>query len=370
MSDDRLITVAIHTYEKALMLKKTLEHEGIFVTLQNVNLSQPVISPGVRIRIKEQDLALALRIIENIDIFNIDNNSNQSHTILVPIDFTDYSINICPIAFKLAQIHKSTITFIHSFIDPYVNGKIQLSDSYTYDTVDGDNRNMLEMQANEKMSVFLENIKKQIKLGQIPPIKYSYKIVEGVPEEVINEYAKEIQPLLIVMGVRNAKRRERELIGSVSAEVLDSCRFTTLTIPDTINSEYIYNELKHVIFISSLSQDDILALDVLLRLFNNKNLKITITHISEKKLNEKYLTETLLSLKKYCENHYSSCLFDIAILSGETILDDIKKIDKNNHIDVLSLANKKKNIFARLFNPSLAHRILFNTDVPMVVVPI
>ena len=67
--DDRLITIAIHTYERALELKSLLESEGIEAVLQNVNLSSPIISSGVRVRIKEHDLPAALRIIENREIF-------------------------------------------------------------------------------------------------------------------------------------------------------------------------------------------------------------------------------------------------------------------------------------------------------------
>ena len=47
MKKDRLITLAIHTYPKALILKGVLESQGIAVVIQNVNLLKPVISPGV-----------------------------------------------------------------------------------------------------------------------------------------------------------------------------------------------------------------------------------------------------------------------------------------------------------------------------------
>ena len=50
MKKDRLITLAIHTYPKALILKGVLESQGIAVVIQNVNLLKPVISPGVRVR--------------------------------------------------------------------------------------------------------------------------------------------------------------------------------------------------------------------------------------------------------------------------------------------------------------------------------
>ncbi len=63
--EDKLITLAIHTYEKAQILKTLLETEGIDVYIHNVNQIQPVVSAGVRVRIKESDLPHALRIIED-----------------------------------------------------------------------------------------------------------------------------------------------------------------------------------------------------------------------------------------------------------------------------------------------------------------
>ncbi len=62
--EEKLITLAIHTFEKAQMLKMILESEGIEVYIHNVNQIQPVISAGVRVRIKESDLPRALQVIE------------------------------------------------------------------------------------------------------------------------------------------------------------------------------------------------------------------------------------------------------------------------------------------------------------------
>ena len=54
--EDKLVTLAILTYSKAQILKSVLESEGIESYIHNVNLIQPVISSGVRVRIKESDL--------------------------------------------------------------------------------------------------------------------------------------------------------------------------------------------------------------------------------------------------------------------------------------------------------------------------
>ena len=63
--EKQLVTLAIHTYEKAQILKTLLEAEGIETYIHNVNQIQPVISAGVRVRINEKDLPHALRIIED-----------------------------------------------------------------------------------------------------------------------------------------------------------------------------------------------------------------------------------------------------------------------------------------------------------------
>ena len=63
--EDKLITLSILTYSKAQILKSVLESEGIESYIHNVNLIQPVISSGVRVRIKESDLPRALKIIES-----------------------------------------------------------------------------------------------------------------------------------------------------------------------------------------------------------------------------------------------------------------------------------------------------------------
>ena len=49
--EDKLVTLAIHTFEKAQILKTMLETEGIVGYILTVNQSPPVVSAGVRERV-------------------------------------------------------------------------------------------------------------------------------------------------------------------------------------------------------------------------------------------------------------------------------------------------------------------------------
>ena len=58
--EDKLITLVTLTYAKAEILKSVLESEGIMSELYNVNVIQPFVSSGVKVRINEKDLTVQL----------------------------------------------------------------------------------------------------------------------------------------------------------------------------------------------------------------------------------------------------------------------------------------------------------------------
>lgn len=363
----RLVTLAIHTYEYASSLKALLENEGIEVELNNINLSHPVVSPGIRVRIKEKDIPLALRIVENREIFSLQSDiSTNSGAIIVPTDFSEHSFEATLVAFKLAHTHKTDIVFLHAYIDPAVNAELQLSDAYSFNQAE-------EIQASQRilndekaeMNKFIERVKSKIKSGEIPPARFTSVITEGIPEEIIVQYSKNNSPFLIVMGTREAVRKEKDMIGSVTAEVLDACRATTITIPSNCKATSFFHP-HDIIFFCNLDQGDMLALDMLARVLPDNNAAITLIHIPSQRDRLRDTTKALNILTEYCRTNYPGISFTPKEIEPSGIEDELT----NNHIDLIVVANKKKNIFARIFNPGIAHRILFRTDVPMMAIPV
>lgn len=371
-NDDRFITVAIHTYDKAIALRSLLEREGIEVQFRNVNIEQPVISSGIRVRIKEADLPRALRIIENREIFTDPvgpaRSSDPSNPVVVPVDFSDNSIMAVKVAFRIASHHKTSIVLLHTYIDPYVAGSMQLTDSLTYEIADANAREKIKATATTQMRHFSDRIKEMIKAGEIPPVKYDTCVTEGVPEDAINDYTKANNPFIIVMATRGSMRKQAEMIGSVTAEVLDKCRFTVLAIP-----EHPAISMKHpnrILFISNLEQEDILAIDTLYRLFPSAKAKVTIATVPGKKRSAFRSEGSKKALRDYCSNNFKNYSFEVTDISLEKVLDDFNQLESENMFDLIVIPNKKKNIFSRLFNPSLAHKILFAADAPMLVIPV
>lgn len=371
MTPNRLITLAIHTYEKALPIKNILEREGVAVELNNVNLATPEVSAGVRIRIKESDLPLALRIVENFEIFEIPAGESmpQAGKILVPTDFSDHSMKAATLAMQIAARLKWDVVFLFAFISPSNRDTIQLSDAYDYELADIEATRRMQSEAEKLMKRFTGKIRDAIKDGTMAAARFSGMVNEGIPEEVILEYTRNEKPQMVVMGTRGADKKEAELIGSVTAEVLDSCRIPAFTVPDNADTGLL-SKLHHVAFFCNLDQEDILALDTLYRLFPDLNLEVTLIHIPPRRLRPAPPTDAQHNLLAYCKEHYTGYGFNIESVRTHSVFDDLDAIAGTQPFDMICLPNKHKNVFARVFNPSLAHKILFRADIPMMVIPV
>lgn len=379
MLSDRLITVAIHTYDRAHRLKAILEGEGIMVSLQNVNLTNPSISAGVRVRIKECDLPQALRVIENIEILapsaTCSPHEHAQGSILVPVDFSENSLKATIVAFRLASSLGAGIHMLHTYIDPTFSGQsvMQLSDSLTFDQTidpidDAEIDKSLASIARESMKKFEEQIRDKIKAGVIPGVKFSSEIAEGLPEEIIDDYVSFHKNILTVMGTQGANSNNREILGSVTAEVLDSCRTMVLTVPS--NTPWASKGMPaHAVYFTTASQEDIIALDTLYRLFPDVALKITLVALPASRFS-KPRPDSLEPLLKYCRSNYPAFSFKASPLSLSNPVEEFSELTSTSPVDMIVIPSRRKNIFSRLFNPSLAHRLLFHSDIPLMSIPV
>ena len=375
MLTDRLITVAIHTFERAHQLKEILEADGIGVTLGNVNLTNPSISAGVRVRIKESDLPQALRIIENIEILSphLSPHSPGRHggTILVPTDFSEKSLNAAMTAFRMAAALKVGVHLLHAFIDPtYPSVSVMpLSPSATFDAPDeliaeSKERHDLSEIALKGMREFEEKLREKIRSGVVPGVRFTSEITEGLPEDAIDKFSATHNNILTVMGSKGHQSASRDIMGSITAEVLDNSATSVLSIP--AGAKRMSRDLpSNVLFFATATQDDIITLDTLYHLFPDTALHITIA-LSSTKIARRHDRE-MQGLLRYCRGTYPAYSFRLNTLSESDPLADIDRLSSAGAQtpDMILVSNRRRNIFSRLFNPTLAHRLLFHTDIPL-----
>ena len=339
--EDKLVTLAIHTFEKAQILKTILETEGIEVYIHNVNQIQPVVSAGVRVRIKESDLPHALRIIEDSkwlseDAEQEEKAGHQEKKILIPIDFSDYSIKACELGINYAHKVGAEVMIMHAYFSPYFPSAIPMGDTLAYQV----NEEETAQNVLKRVQIDMENIctliNRKIHSGELPKVKYNYVLREGLPEEEIIAYSKEYHPSLIVMGTRGKSQKDMDLIGSVTGEVIEVNKVPVLV-----------------------------AFDEFMEIIKPYNAHIHLFNISTSK--NEWNEIRLTGVNEYFKKQYPQAHITHTVLADGDLLLAIEKFVRDEHIDVIALSTYRRNILARMFNPSIARKMLFHTDTPLLV---
>ncbi len=367
--EEKMVTVAIHTYEKAHILKTILESEGIPAVIHGVRMIEPVVPGNVRVRINESDLPRALRIIEQLDFSDQDAIAAERENkkeILVPVDFSQYSRNACAFAFRLASDLDCEVKLMHAFFTPFYPASVPFGDSFTIQPADKSIYQDVKSKTEKEMNHLVDTIKEQVANGTLPNVPFQTLLVEGLPEEEIISYSKKIRPTAIVMGTRGRNAKEMDLIGSVTAEVMDGCRTPVFAIPEGTEVQGVA-QMKHIVFLTNFQEREFKAFDIMMQFLKPYRVKVYLAHIAKK---EDVWNEIKLSgIQKRFAELYPHLESEYRLIDQNLGLEEsLEMFVKGHQIDLISLSSSRRNIFARMFNPGIARRMLFHSDTPLLVI--
>jgi nucleotide-binding universal stress UspA family protein len=362
----KLVTLAIHTYQKAQIVKAFLEREGIDVSLQNVNQTQPEVSSGVRIRIKESDLPRALRLVENSQLLHGEENpvSAKSHkrTILIPVDFSEYSIQACELGFNYAKDTEAEIAVLHAFFSPLFPDTLAFNEPFNHQNINEESKDFLLDKAQEDLDRFEAFIRKKVMDKEWPDVHFTCVLRDGLPEVEIENYSKQVKAEMIIMGTRGKDQKDVELIGSVTAEVIETAKIPVLAIPEK-TPFHTLSQVRKIAFGTSFEQRDLIAIDQLFTMLKSYRIDYYLFHLTHQP--NVWNEIKLAGIKDYFLKQYPDIPIHYKIMGANDPVLSLEKFVRDESIDIISLSTYKRNLFSRIFNPSIARKMLFHTDTPL-----
>ena len=361
---EKFISIAIHTNVKALILKNILESEGIETHLENVTDSLNDTIIGVKVSVKYTELPKALRIIEIRNIFSYRDKDvmtidDKKKRILVPVDFSEYSMQACSFAFNLAKRIDAKVKIIHIYFNPFYPQK------YAQQQTEKIEHESIEKKVKANIQKLCNDIDSKILSGEYPSVNYSYFVKEGLPEEEIVLFADDYKPELIIMGTRGKGEKEGDLIGSVTANVIEMTHFPLLAIPHDTSFATI-EDVHKVSFLTNFSQRDILAFDKIVETLEGCDFVFEVLHVStneKDKWNENKKTE----VASHLAYQYPYLRIRFRQIETEDFLTGLDSYIQNEKIDVLALTTSRRNIFMRMFRPSISRKMLYHSNTPLFV---
>ncbi len=362
--EEKLITIALLPYSQAEVLRSRLEAEGIACSLENVNLIQGAVATGVRVTIYEKDVKKAYPILDQILGKEETETRKPENTVLVPIDFSTYSFKAALMAFEITRKLNSRMVFYHVVPQPDFF-TIPYSDVVAFDSNLYEHMKEREEQANGNFQAFLEKLTNYIGVKNWEGIETEHIIKMGYPEDDILFFTEKHPPRLIVMGIRGPSEAQQGIMGSTTAGVIYKSRVPVLVIPEKAPLLNLAS-LKKVVYATNFDEKDLISIEKLLGLLKPFNAKVYCLHIGA--AGQKEWTEARLeSMSALIKKKYPDAQIECVLVQGNDILADLENYIETNDIDILSLTTHKRNMITRIFNPSIARKMVFHVKTPLLV---
>lgn len=298
-------------------------------------------------------------------------------TVLIPVDFSDRGLLACRFGFDCARRLQASVVLIHGYCPPQFSPQISAQMGYLpgFTPLADQEEELEEMkvaayterEAKAMMDDFCNRLRSLVADGTLADVAFSGVVAEGLPEEVIADYVASGRVLMIVMATRNLAKKGSGVLGSVAAEVIDNAVVPVFTVPDNTvfrNAE----QITQCAFFCNSDRHDERSLDFLMELFNHDGL--TVDLIPVRAASSATANANISALLKKAEAEYPLCTFSERVFSQHSFRQELEKFVVEAGIQLLIVPNRRKNIFTRIFNPSLPHKVLFEADIPMLALPV
>lgn len=264
--------------------------------------------------------------------------------ILVPTDFSPVADNAIEHAIGIAAAFQSELFLYHVYAINKVDYNLSLP---------------AEEQPMRKLS------ERKMRLTES---KYSKAFaqeglsVKTVVEEdsiftLFKRKAKEHQISLIVMGSKGATGLKRVIFGSVAAAALQMARVPVLVVPP----DHTFRPLQHIVLAidhEELTTDGLLPLQKLATKFG---AKVTLLYVNAGATNKSH-------------QQIASCLAGVETTYREvplinSINESTNEFVKDQDCDLLCMVRRERGFFESFFKKSITAEQVYNSDIPLLVLP-
>ncbi len=274
--------------------------------------------------------------------------------LLVVTDFSASSDRAIDFAILLAEKNKAEILFIHAYdfpnadpLDPaYLHGSSYLEPV----DLEEDLRNAIDRQ----LSQYCE-LAKHRSNGKI---QCDFLSASGISIEELIASLENLENSVVVMGSRGHSQSDELLMGSHAVRMVEHSPVPVIIVPRDAE----VSELKEVVYASELKEQDIEPLKTLTEWIRPFDAQLHVLHI-EKKIDREDV-DVLEGYQEIVRDHIDYPNMVFTLMSGDSVLDEINEYVGDNHANMLAMTTERKK---GLFHRSLSKRMIFHTNVPLMV---
>jgi nucleotide-binding universal stress UspA family protein len=370
--EDKLITITtLEHINQASMAKDWLLSAGIesYILDHGISLEAATQLEGqFEVQVFGADVAKALELIGNMSGEEIPAYSSLKaenyylKKILVPVDFSTYSLNAACYAAHVAKQKGASITLIHVYFNP-VTDPVSSDHFYAFPANIAETMNEVVQNATDLMKGFRQNLDNYLKERKISDISIKPELIGGIAEETILDFASAGEYDMLIVGVRGKGAGENWL-GSFMAEIINKSRIPVLAIPG--NASFKESMYKRLMYATNFDKSDGKAIQELIRIAKPLETHISVVHIDDQR-NNPFINYDLSHFREKYVGDIGSAQMDFDLIISKNLTLGIQDYINEHQIDIISLTAHKRNLLTSLFKPSVTKELLFRLEIPMLI---
>jgi len=366
--EEKLLNLGTLRQMRAQLLSAMLERHGIESIMVHANKIEGTLR-GVDVMVRQKDFMEASNILD--DFMSAFGEEKQravdymrlARRILVPVNYSLHAENAAFYAINIAAAMKSDIMLLNVYPDPNLNPFSHL-ETFTYTANLELITKEVEQETEKWLKVLSEKLEEEIKKRGIKGVRVFYDLaIDNVISGIV-EYVRLYEPGMVIMGTRGNKREGILTFGSTAAKAIEKLNIPVLTVPKGFNAQKQPAPQK-IVYVTSLDENDFWSLSRLTGFARPFNAQIYCLHITE--TITKQQEAGMRKMKKFITEDLKVENLECGLLECIDFQLCLEDFVQEKSVDIIAMTTHHRNLFTRLYQPGLTRKILFHTDIPLLV---
>jgi nucleotide-binding universal stress UspA family protein len=365
---EELLNLGTLTQMRAQLLSAMLERHGIESIMVHANKIEGAVG-GVDVLVREEDFLEAAAILDDfksafgtrkqkaIDYMRL------ARRVLVPVDYSLHAENAAFYALNIAAAMKSDIMLLNVYMDPNLNPFSHL-ETFTFAANLDQITQEVEEQTEKWLKSLAQRLKDRIKEMGIKGVGVFYDLAKDNVMSGIVEYTREYKPGLVVMGTRGNKREGMWTFGSITAKVIEKLNVPVIAVPKGFDTKKQPAPGK-IVYATGFDDTDFWSLSRLATFAHPFGAQIYCLHVAE--TIEKKDEADMRKMRKFIAEHLGLADIECGLLECLDLQLCLEDFVREKNIDIVAMTTHHRNLFTKLYRPSQTRKMLFHTDVPLLV---
>lgn len=281
-------------------------------------------------------------------------------SILIPVDFSENTINTCRYALQFTGREKTRFLLFHIYPNQLMVADSSFPTGIDTDTfINTEYINELRDVAQENMKGLVNDFKKIVEDKGVNNATVEDMVVGGDPEYEIQQICEEIEPGMIIMGTRGAGKKGF-LEGSTAEKIMNATSIPVIAVPQT----YKKIRLENIMYALNFNESAYNCIEKVLNLFSHFEKELFVIHIEINERNKEEMN-FMTELEEKLKSKYPGEKINFHVLNGTDKAVALNNLTEVFKIDLITFIAHKSNFFENLFSRELHKKDFFKLEIPL-----